>query len=195
MLFRSNPVLLAAVVKTKIERYREMQRHSHHDSLTGLLNHSAAKNRLHLLVQSLQNLPEPLCVAMLDIDHFKSINDTYGHPVGDQVIRSLAWLLKGRLRASDIIGRYGGEEFIVVLRSANLDEAETVLDRIRADFATLPHAHAAGTLRATFSCGIACFPAWTSGNDLTHAADEALLEAKRLGRNRIVRARHGDSPQ
>jgi diguanylate cyclase (GGDEF)-like protein len=125
---------------------------------------------------------------MLDIDHFKSINDTYGHPVGDQVIRSLAWLLKGRLRASDIIGRYGGEEFLVVLRSAGPDEAESVLDCIRADFATLPHAHAAGTLRASFSAGIACFPAWNTGNDLTHAADEALLEAKRQGRNRIVRA-------
>jgi diguanylate cyclase (GGDEF)-like protein len=183
-----NPVLLAAVVKTKIERYREMQRHSQHDSLTGLLNHSAAKSRLNLLVQSLLSTPEPLCVAMLDIDHFKSVNDTYGHPVGDQVIRSLAWLLKGRLRASDIIGRYGGEEFIVVLRSASIGEAEAVLDCIRADFATLPHAHAAGTLRATFSAGIACFPAWKTGNDLTRAADEALLEAKRLGRNRIARA-------
>ena len=184
-----NPVLLAAVVKTKIERYREMQRHSQHDSLTGLLNHSAAKSRLNLLVQSLLNAPEPLCVAMLDIDHFKSVNDTYGHPVGDQVIRSLAWLLKGRLRSSDIIGRYGGEEFIVVLRSASLDEAEAVLDCIRADFATLPHAHAAGTLRATFSAGLAEFPTWATGNDLTHAADEALLEAKRQGRNRIVLAR------
>ncbi|MBE7423943.1 MAG: diguanylate cyclase [Zoogloeaceae bacterium] len=183
-----NPVLLAAVVKTKIERYREMQRHSRHDSLTGLLNHSEAKSRLNLLVQSLQNTPEPLCVAMLDIDHFKSINDTYGHPAGDQVIRSLAWLLKGRLRASDIIGRYGGEEFIVVLRNAGPDEAQAVLESIRGDFATLPHAHAAGTLQATFSAGIACFPAWRTGNDLTRAADEALLEAKRQGRNRIVRA-------
>ncbi len=182
-----NPVLLAAVVKTKIERYREMQRHSQHDSLTGLLNHSASKGRLNQLVNSLQGTAEQLCVAMLDIDHFKSINDTYGHPVGDQVIRSLAWLLKGRLRASDIIGRYGGEEFIVVLRSAGPAEAGAVLDGIRADFATLPHAHASGTLRATFSAGIACFPAWTTGNDLTHAADEALLEAKRNGRNRIER--------
>ena len=183
-----NPVLLAAVVKTKIERYREMQRHSRHDSLTGLLNHSAAKGRLDQLVRSLQHSEEPLCVAMLDIDHFKAVNDSYGHPVGDQVIRSLAWLLKGRLRSSDIIGRYGGEEFIVVLRNAGLDEAEAVLDSIRGDFATLPHAHAAGTLQATFSAGIACFPAWLTGNDLTHAADEALLEAKRQGRNRIVRA-------
>ena len=183
-----NPVLLAAVVKTKIERYREMQRHSQHDSLTGLLNHSAAKGRLDQLLKSLQGSRERLCVAMLDIDHFKSVNDLYGHPVGDQVIRSLAWLLKGRLRASDIVGRYGGEEFIVVLRNAGLDEAEAVLDCIRADFATLPHAHATGTLRATFSAGLADFPQRATGNELTQAADEALLEAKRQGRNRIVLA-------
>ncbi len=183
-----NPVLLAAVVKTKIERYREMQRHSQHDSLTGLLNHSAAKSRLDLLVRSLEDSREQLCVAMLDIDHFKSVNDLYGHPVGDQVIRSLAWLLKGRLRGSDIVGRYGGEEFIVVLRNASLGEAEAVLDCIRADFATLPHAHSTGTLRATFSAGLASYPKWTTGNDLTHAADEALLEAKRRGRNRVTRS-------
>jgi diguanylate cyclase (GGDEF)-like protein len=184
-----NPVLLAAVVKTKIERYRETQRSTQHDGLTGLLNHSAAKSRLNQLVLSMQSPNDCLCVAMLDIDHFKSINDTYGHPVGDQVIRSLAWLLKGRLRTSDIIGRYGGEEFLVVLNNACLDEAQTVLDCIRADFATLPHAHANGTLRATFSAGIAAFPALSGGNELTHAADEALLQAKRLGRNRVERAR------
>jgi diguanylate cyclase (GGDEF)-like protein len=183
-----NPVFLAAVVKTKIERYREMQRSTQHDGLTGLLNHSAAKSRLNQIVLSLHSPDDRLCVAMLDIDHFKSINDTYGHPVGDQVIRSLAWLLKGRLRASDIIGRYGGEEFLVVLNNAGLDEAQAVLDRIRSDFASLPHAHASGTLRATFSAGIALYPAWPNGNELTHAADEALLQAKRLGRNRVERS-------
>src|SRR5574340_1064803 len=146
-----NPVFLAAVVKTKIERYREMQRSSQHDSLTGLLNHSAAKTRLQQLVQAMREDADRLCVAMLDIDHFKSINDTFGHPVGDQVIRSLAWLLKGRLRASDVIGRYGGEEF---------------------------------------SAGLACYPRYGSANVLTQAADDALLEAKRLGRNRVQRACH-----
>lgn len=183
-----NPVFLAAVVKTKIERYREMQRSSQHDSLTGLLNHSTTKSRLNQLLAAMQPARNRLCVAMLDIDHFKSINDTYGHPVGDQVIRSLAWLLKGRLRGSDIIGRYGGEEFLVVLPNAGLDEAQVVLERIRRDFATLPHAHTSGTLRSTFSAGVAAYPALNSGSDLTHAADEALLQAKRLGRNRIERA-------
>jgi diguanylate cyclase (GGDEF)-like protein len=184
-----NPVLLAAVVKTKIERYREMQRSSQNDGLTGLLNHSAAKSRLNQIAKSLKAVNDGLCVAMLDIDRFKSINDTYGHPVGDQVIRSLAWLLKGRLRSSDIIGRYGGEEFLVALPGASLDEAHAVLEAIRTDFATLPHAHASGTLRATFSAGVADHAPGATGNDLTHLADEALLEAKRSGRNRIIRAK------
>jgi len=182
-----NPVFLAAVIKSKIERHREMQRASLHDSLTGLLNHSASKNRLDQLLLSAQP-GDQLCVAMMDIDHFKSVNDTYGHPVGDQVIRSLGWLLKGRLRAWDIIGRYGGEEFLVVMRNTGLDHAYSVLDRIRADFASLPHDHGGGIMRATFSAGIAAYPIYATGNELTEAADNALLEAKRRGRNRIERA-------
>jgi diguanylate cyclase (GGDEF)-like protein len=185
-----NPLLLAAVVRTKIERYREMQRSSLHDSLTGLLNHSAAKTRLSQLLHAMSPERDRLCVAMLDIDHFKSVNDAYGHPVGDQVVRSLAWLLKGRLRATDVVGRYGGEEFLVVLRDAGADEAYAVLDRIRRDFATMPHAHAGGTLRATFSAGVAAYPACVAANELTQFADDALLAAKRNGRNRVLRAGH-----
>jgi diguanylate cyclase (GGDEF)-like protein len=182
-----NPVFLAAVIKSKIERHRDMQRASQHDSLTGLLNHSASKNRLNQLLGAMKP-GDQLCVAMMDIDHFKSVNDTYGHPVGDQVIRSLGWLLKGRLRAWDIIGRYGGEEFIVVMRNASLDQAYIVLDRIRSDFAALPHDHGGGVMRATFSAGVAAYPIYSTTNELTEAADNALLEAKRRGRNRIERA-------
>ena len=165
------------------------------DPLTGVPTQRVFYEAAEKEVERVRRYRLPLSCVMLDVDFFKRINDTYGHPVGDQVIRSLAWLLKGRLRASDIIGRYGGEEFLVVLRSACLDEAEAVLDCIRADFATLPHAHATGTLRAAFSAGIACFPAWSTGNDLTHAADEALLEAKRQGRNRVMRAKQHNPAQ
>ena len=136
-----------------------------------------------------QSLPVgQLAVAMIDIDRFKSINDNYGHPVGDQVIRSLAWLLRGRLRNTDLIGRYGGEEFIVTLGGVDANQAANLLNRIREDFSQLPHAHSRGALRASFSCGIAAVPQHLTGSALIEAADEALLQAKRDGRNRIVTA-------
>lgn len=182
-----NPIILASVVKTKIERYREMLYSGQHDSLTGLFNHSTSKSHIERLLQA---CPEDgrLVVAMIDIDRFKMVNDTYGHPVGDQVIRSLAWLLRGRLRNTDLIGRYGGEEFIIALPDADLVRAVSLLEQIREDFSQLPHAHAQGTLGATFSCGMAALPDYRTVSDLIGAADEALLEAKRKGRNRLVLA-------
>lgn len=186
-----NPVLLAAVVQTKIERYRETQRSTHLDGLTGLLNHTAAKSLLKNIATKISKVGASgaLTVAMIDIDNFKSINDTYGHPVGDQVIRGLAWLLKGRLRSSDLIGRYGGEEFLVALPDISPEQAFSIIDRIRGDFSTLPHTHADGTLNASFSAGMASYPDVYTAADLTEAADQALLQAKRLGRNRVEKAK------
>lgn len=180
-----NPIILASVIKTKIERYREMVYAGRHDGLTGLLNHAESKNQVKRLLRSASPNGR-LVVAMLDIDRFKGINDNYGHPVGDQVIRSLAWLLRGRLRNSDLIGRYGGEEFILALPDIDPARAYALLDSIREDFSTLPHAHAHGSLRATFSCGLASQPGYSSTSAMIQAADDALLEAKRNGRNRLV---------
>lgn len=183
----ANPIILGSVVKTKIDRYRDMLRSGRHDSLTGLLNHSTSKEQLEQMLRC--SLPAGhLSVAMIDIDRFKLINDNYGHPVGDQVIRSLAWLLRGRLRNTDLIGRYGGEEFIVALNGVELGQAITLLDRIRHDFSQLPHAHGRGAVRASFSCGVASVPSYLTGSSLIEAADEALLQAKREGRNQIVAA-------
>ncbi|PHV11720.1 GGDEF domain-containing protein [Chitinimonas sp. BJB300] len=182
-----NPVILNAIVRSKIERYRALRRSMFHDSLTGLLNHTSSKQRLDAAINnSSADQQESLSVAMIDIDHFKKVNDTYGHPVGDQIIRSLAWLLKQRLRKSDIVGRYGGEEFMVGLPNTNGTQAYQVLDRIRRDFSQIKHPFNDTWFHTTFSCGIACYPDITNSEALVKAADEALYEAKRAGRNKVI---------
>ena len=180
-----NPVFLNAIVKSKIERYRALRRTMYHDSLTGLLNHSSGKNTLDMVLSSVANEGGFLSVVMMDIDHFKQVNDTYGHPVGDQVIRSLSWLLKQRLRKQDIICRYGGEEFLIGLPHTDAEQAFAVMDRIRQDFSQIRHPFRDRHFLATVSGGIATYPLYQNGDSLIKAADEALYQAKRDGRNRI----------
>ena len=180
-----NPVFLNAIVKSKIERYRALRRTMYHDSLTGLLNHSSGKNTLDMLLSSVAHDGGFLSVVMMDIDHFKQVNDTYGHPVGDQVIRSLSWLLKQRLRKQDIICRYGGEEFLIGLPHTDAEHAFAIMDRIRQDFAQIHHPVGDSHFRVTTSGGIATYPLYPTGDALINAADEALYQAKHNGRNRI----------
>ena len=181
-----NPVLLNAIVQSKIERYRQLRRAMLHDSLTGLLNHNTSKERLAAALRQAQAEQQPLAVAMVDIDHFKKINDSYGHPMGDQVIRSLAWFLSQRLRKTDIIGRYGGEEFLVVLPAADAASAVDVLDRIRHDFGQIKHPFNETWCSATLSVGVTQLNETDSAQTLIKQADEALYAAKHAGRNRIV---------
>ena len=180
-----NPVFLNAIVKSKIERYRALRRTMYHDSLTGLLNHSSGKNTLDMLLSGVSHEGGALSVVMMDIDYFKQVNDSYGHPVGDQVIRSLSWLLKQRLRKHDVLCRYGGEEFMIALPHTDAEQAYTIMDRIRQDFAQIRHPFGSNHFLATASGGIASFPRQQSGDALIKAADEALYQAKRGGRNRI----------
>lgn len=180
-----NPVFLNAIVKSKIERYRALRRTMYHDSLTGLLNHSSGKHTLDTVLSTVAHEGGFLSVVMMDIDHFKQVNDTYGHPVGDQVIRSLSWLLKQRVRKQDILCRYGGEEFLIGLPHTDAEHAFAILDRIRQDFAQIRHPFGDGHFFATASGGIATYPIYPNGDLLIKAADEALYQAKRSGRNRI----------
>lgn len=122
---------------------------------------------------------------MMDIDHFKQVDDTYGHPIGDKVIRSLSWLLKQRLRKHDILCRYGGEEFLVGLPHTDADQALAVLERVRQNFEQIRHPYRDTYFRASVSAGVATYPQQQSGDALIKAADEALYQAKHRGRNRI----------
>lgn len=178
---------LVAAVKVHAERARRLADLMSKDSLTGLLKHARIKEALAIELTRSARSGKTLCVAMIDIDHFKRVNDTYGHAAGDRVIRAMAHLLKQRLRKSDLVGRYGGEEFVAVLPACDIDTAESVMNDIRERFARLMFHHKGSEFGCTFSVGIACngqFPQ----SDLLVAADEALYCAKREGRNRVCAA-------
>ena len=175
-------------MQSKIERYRTLRRAMQCDSLTGLYNHGTVKDKLATAVQQATDAQRPLSVAMIDIDHFKSINDSYGHPMGDQVIRNLAWFLRQHLRRSDLIGRYGGEEFLVVLPATDGRRAVARLDSIRRDFGQVKHPFNETWCKATLSAGVTELRDGAGAEALIKQADEALYAAKRAGRNRVVKA-------
>ena len=122
---------------------------------------------------------------MIDIDHFKHVNDTYGHLTGDQVIQGLARLLRDRFRQTDSVGRYGGEEFAVVMPDCSIDNAMDIFEELRQQFAHLQFQHENINFSCTFSVGIACFTGEESAQLLNEKADQALYLSKNRGRNRI----------
>ncbi|MFO7594979.1 MAG: diguanylate cyclase [Desulfocurvibacter africanus] len=183
------PDHLVAAIQSRVRRYRVLRSMLTRDSLTNLLNHTSLKIRLESECSRARRIGARLAFAMIDLDHFKNVNDTYGHLVGDKVLKILAKVLKQRLRVSDVVGRYGGEEFAVILLDIDdRDHAAELLDRIRAAFADMDQSADGATFRVTFSCGIATFPEFTDAHTLADAADRALYEGKRLGRNRVVLA-------
>lgn len=179
---------LVASVTTRAQRYRELRAFMQRDSLTGLLNHTKSKEFLDIELARAERENCPLTFAMVDIDHFKKVNDSYGHPVGDRVIKSIARLLQQRLRRSDIVGRYGGEEFAVILFNTSGETAARVMDDLREAFSQIRHQADLAEFSTTFSCGLAEFHPGMSANELANAADKALYEAKHRGRNRIILA-------
>ena len=180
------PAHLIAAVTHRAQRSRILRGFMVRDSLTKLLNHATTKEQLELEVLRAKRKGTSLAFGILDLDHFKSVNDRYGHVTGDQVIKNLARLLQRRLRGTDIVGRYGGEEFAVVLTDVDGARAVAVVDELRTAFEDMPQLSAGKTFSITFSCGIATFPTYPDAIELTQAADKSLYEAKRAGRNRIV---------
>jgi diguanylate cyclase (GGDEF)-like protein len=187
--FLTKPVVpddMVAAVAIRAERMRTLRSLMARDSLTGLFNHTTTTQLLDNAVANAKRNGGELCFAMIDIDHFKSVNDTRGHPVGDQVILALSRVLQQRLRHSDIVGRYGGEEFAVILQDIAPERAAALLDELRQDFSRVIFHSASGEFSCTFSVGIAACPAHRDMERLREMADKALYEAKRGGRNRVV---------
>ena len=159
------------------------------DELTGLPNRRDGMTRLEILHKDSERKKRPYCIAMVDIDHFKLLNDQYGHPCGDFVLRLFADLAKHLLRSSDICFRYGGEEFVILLPETELDEGFAVVERLRQTWAgnqlTLLEGQA---INSTLSIGLTQYsPNCVSHEQLLQASDQALYDAKNSGRNRTVR--------
>jgi diguanylate cyclase (GGDEF)-like protein len=157
------------------------------DALTGIGNRRSFEEQGHREIERAVRQREPLCLLIFDIDHFKRINDTYGHDVGDQVLRRLSHEVQAQLRSIDLLARFGGEEFIVLLPNTALAEAEQVAERLRAHLEACEIALDGGaSVRFTVSVGIGEFSAAArSMDDLLTQADQALYRAKKAGRNQV----------
>lgn len=159
------------------------------DSLTGLANRGGLDRSLTAAIRNQREAGTPLACAVIDIDHFKSLNDRYGHPVGDEVLRIVSRALMVSARQGDVIGRPGGDEFLTVLPSTDMATAQFVADRMRKAIAEadLSAVLGAGTLGGiTVSVGVALFRANDTISTFVERADRSLYEAKRQGRNRVV---------
>ncbi len=177
---------LSASVLARAQRARLLSNALSRDSLTGLLKHADIKEQVATEVERAVRSNTEACVVMLDLDNFKLVNDRYGHAIGDNVIRAISNLLRQRLRRVDSLGRYGGEEFTIVLPDCNLEHAKNILDEIRLRFAELPFMANDSTFNVTFSAGIAQSNGQANANELIEQADQALYSAKAAGRNQVV---------
>lgn len=171
------------------EKNRALAKLSISDGLTGLFNHRHMQEVVHDEFERAKRTGEPLSVVMFDFDHFKQVNDTYGHQVGDRVLQEMAGILQRTAREIDKLGRYGGEEFIVVLPDTDIDDARIFAERVRTRVENHPFASGqTEPIRLTISAGAATYPhpAVYNPRTLIHRADQALYAAKAQGRNRVV---------
>lgn len=167
-----------------------MQRLASEDGLTGLVNRRAFIEALQREVERSRRLGSAMSVVMIDLDHFKDVNDQHGHAMGDAVLRGVGGTLRSGIRAVDIAGRYGGEEMCLVLPDTDAAGAATVAESLRVAIAAQPYEDGVHSVNVTASFGVAAFSkdGRDSAEQLLKAADEALYRAKTSGRNRVVAA-------
>jgi two-component system cell cycle response regulator len=172
------------------EANKRLRKLSITDGLTELYNHRHVHQLLRDEFERSDRTEESVAVAMIDLDRFKAVNDTYGHPTGDVILYETARILRETAREIDMVGRYGGEEFIVILPNTGEEEAGRFAERVRAAVEAHVYKDDANVIRMTMSSGVAAFPAAGVGSPeaLLKKADEALYLAKESGRNRVVRS-------
>ena len=182
--------------KAKVEELKKAQQQLRHlsrsDALTGLANRRPFAEYLSLGMDLTRRKGIPLCMLMADIDHFKHINDTYGHDNGDMVLRAIAGMLRSSCRIKDLAARIGGEEFVILLAATRLDEARLVAERIRANIGNTPLLPDGGYV--TVSIGVASFRANETAKNFMKRVDAAMYAAKEAGRNRVMVAPEPPTP-
>ncbi len=171
---------------TLIEAKTELEFMATHDSLTGTLSRGAVMTALETEMSRAKREEKPLGIAMCDIDHFKEINDTYGHQTGDEVLRSFAKRMKRLLRDYDIIGRYGGEEFMLITPGLQTMGNQSIFERIRFEIAKMPFSVNKERIPVTLSIGVVEYTGHGDLESVLKEADRALYMAKDEGRNRVV---------
>lgn len=169
--------LLARLLQEKSESMRK-------DVLTGVFNRLAYEEQLQAEYQRWKRFGNPLTFLIWDIDHFKQINDRYGHAVGDEVLRSVAQQLARRVRTTDFVARYGGEEFAMLLPGADIQAALNLANQLRLSIAESGYGNGEIHIPVTISCGMSCFELGDSPQSVFGRADHALYRAKQAGRNR-----------
>nr|WP_246427826.1 GGDEF domain-containing protein [Paenibacillus phyllosphaerae] len=155
------------------------------DALTGLYNHRTFQEYLDHLVDQATRYPLPIQLAIIDIDHFKSINDSYGHSIGDIILRRVAELIHDAVTVNDIVARYGGEEFAIIFTGKSLEETYQMVEDMRLAISQVQHPEMNGRV-ATISAGLQDYSPGLSKSELFAQADKLLYEAKREGRNRTA---------
>lgn len=183
----------AATTINRANAYAEILKHATLDALTGFYNRRQLEERIKQEIASSRRQKTPLCAIMIDIDFFKKVNDTYGHAAGDLVLRTVSKVIRSQLREYDIAGRYGGEEFVILLPFTKIEEAKMVAERLRKsvenkaiDISKINHDASEKEIHVTISSGIYQLKADDQEQNLVKNADKALYEAKNSGRNKVV---------
>jgi diguanylate cyclase len=172
-------------LETELDQVSELV---HEDHLTGTLNRRGMEDAFARELSRADRLKAPMCVSMLDIDHFKRLNDTFGHDAGDEALIHLVRVTKEALRPTDVIARFGGEEFVIILPETGIDEAVKVMTRVQRHLTKNFFMHDNQRLLITFSAGVALRGMGEGAESMISRADKALYQAKEAGRNRVIPA-------
>jgi diguanylate cyclase (GGDEF)-like protein len=176
-----------AISMQNARMYELVEEQATTDGLTGLVNHRTFQERFSTMLGRAERHDLAVSILLTDIDHFKKVNDTYGHPTGDEVLRRVAAILKASARKIDIVARYGGEEFAIVLEGTDRDGARQLAERVRQEVEQQSFPSSKGTFKATLSIGVSSYPDDSREKaELIARADQSLYAAKDGGRNRTV---------